>query len=94
MDVSGQLHAPVALLPRKVSRHPLDRRLGGPQGMSGCGGIEKKSLPLPGIEPPFSSPKPTARPATINVDRAVKLILRCMYFTLASNEKKATFNFL
>jgi hypothetical protein len=44
MDVSGQLHAPAAL-------SPLDRRLGGPQSRSGCGGEEKNSQPPPGIEP-------------------------------------------
>jgi hypothetical protein len=35
MAVSDQLHAPAALPPR--SRHPLDRRLGGPQSRSGHG---------------------------------------------------------
>jgi len=34
------------LLPRKE-----DRRLGGPKSHSGCGGGEKNSQPLPGIEP-------------------------------------------
>jgi hypothetical protein len=28
MEVSGQLHAPVALLPREQPRYPLDRKLG------------------------------------------------------------------
>jgi hypothetical protein len=32
-------------------RAPLDRRLGGPQSRSGCGGEEKNSDPPPGIEP-------------------------------------------
>jgi len=31
MEVGGQRHAPAALPPRKT-RHPLCRRLGGPQG--------------------------------------------------------------
>jgi len=40
------------LYPRgKSPRHPLDRRLGGPQRRSGRGGEEENSLPLPGIEP-------------------------------------------
>jgi hypothetical protein len=43
MEVSGQLHGAAAL-------HPLDRRTGGPQSRSGCGGEEKKSQPPPGIE--------------------------------------------
>jgi len=30
----------------------LDRRLDGPQSPSGCGGEEKISQPLPGLEPP------------------------------------------
>jgi hypothetical protein len=30
---------------------PLDRRLSGPQSRSGCGGGEKNSQPLPGLEP-------------------------------------------
>jgi len=29
--VSGQLHAPAALISGKEHRYPLDRRLGGPQ---------------------------------------------------------------
>jgi hypothetical protein len=31
--------------------YPLDRRLGGPQCHSGCGGEDKSSQPPPGIEP-------------------------------------------
>jgi hypothetical protein len=48
---SGELHALAALPPRKSLWHPLDRRLGGPQGRSGRGGEEKNSQPPPGIEP-------------------------------------------
>jgi hypothetical protein len=48
MEVSGQLHAPVAVSPEKETRYQLDKRLGGPQCQSGrCG--EKQILPLPGI---------------------------------------------
>jgi len=32
--------------------YPLDRRLGGPLGLSGFGGEEKNSQPLSGHEPP------------------------------------------
>jgi hypothetical protein len=32
--------------------YPLDKRLGGPQSRSGCGGEEKNFQPLPGLEPP------------------------------------------
>jgi hypothetical protein len=49
MQVSGQLHAPAAIL-------PLYRRLGGPQSRYGCGGEEKNSQPLPGLEPPIIQP--------------------------------------
>jgi len=49
MEVSGQLHAPVALLPEK--EHALVRRLGGPQGRSGRSGEGRNFHPLPGIEP-------------------------------------------
>jgi hypothetical protein len=35
MEVSGQLHAPAALLPGKKPWYPLDRKLGGPQSRSG-----------------------------------------------------------
>jgi hypothetical protein len=51
MEVSGQLHAPAALLQGKRPWYPLDRSLGGPQGRSGRGGEEKNSHPPPGIEP-------------------------------------------
>jgi hypothetical protein len=49
MEVSGQLHAPAALLPGK--EHPLDMRLDVPQSRSGRGGEEKIPQPPPGIEP-------------------------------------------
>jgi hypothetical protein len=51
MEVSGQLHAPAALLPRKGPWYPLDRKLGGSQSRSGRGGEEKNSQPPRGIEP-------------------------------------------
>jgi hypothetical protein len=47
MEVSGQLHAPAALLPGKEPLVPI----GGPQNRSGRGGEEKNSQPTPGIEP-------------------------------------------
>jgi hypothetical protein len=51
MEVSGQLHAPAALLPGKEPLYPLDRRLGGTQSRSGRSGEEKNSQPSPRIEP-------------------------------------------
>jgi len=56
MDVSGQLQAPAALLPGKIPRNKLHWRLRWPQIWSGQGYEEKKSLPLPEIEPRVSSP--------------------------------------
>jgi hypothetical protein len=53
MEVSGQLHAPVALPPGNVPLYPFDRRLGELQSRSGRGGEEKYSQPLPGLEPPI-----------------------------------------
>jgi hypothetical protein len=50
MEVSGQLHVPAALPPKRKSPwYPLDRSLGGPQSRSGRGGEEKNSQPLPGL---------------------------------------------
>jgi hypothetical protein len=50
MEVSGQFRASAALPPGKGPRYPLDRRLGGLLGRSGCGGEEKNSQPPPVIE--------------------------------------------
>jgi hypothetical protein len=55
MEVSGQLHVPAALPPGKKPWYPLDRRLGGPQSLSGHAG-EKISKPLPGLEHPIVQP--------------------------------------
>jgi hypothetical protein len=51
MEVSGQLHAPAALLQEKCRRYPLE--LGGPLSRYGHGDEDKNSqTPLPqGIEP-------------------------------------------
>jgi hypothetical protein len=38
-------------------RYPLDRKLDEPQSQSGRGGEERKSRPVPGIEPLSSSPQ-------------------------------------
>jgi hypothetical protein len=57
MEVSGQLHVPATLPPKwKSPWYPLDRGLAGPQSRSGCGGEEKNSQPLPGLEPPIIQP--------------------------------------
>jgi hypothetical protein len=41
MEASGQLHSLTALPTGKSPQYPLDRRLGGSQSQSGCGGEEK-----------------------------------------------------
>jgi hypothetical protein len=48
MEVSGQLHAPAALLQKKSPWYPLERRLGEPQNRSARLG-EDKNLALIGI---------------------------------------------
>jgi hypothetical protein len=47
MGVGGQLHAPAALHPG-MTRYPLYKRLGGPQGRSGR---LRKISPPPGFDP-------------------------------------------
>jgi hypothetical protein len=46
LEVSGQLHAPAALLPGKSPRYPFYRRLGGPQSRSGRYGEVKIFYPI------------------------------------------------
>jgi hypothetical protein len=58
MEVSGQLHAPAALLQGKSACFPLDRILDGPQDRSGRGSEEKISPPLHRLEPPIFQPVP------------------------------------
>jgi hypothetical protein len=50
MEVSGQLHVPVALPSRKEHPIPVDRRLIGLQDQSGRCGIETNLLTLLGIK--------------------------------------------
>jgi hypothetical protein len=73
MEISGQLHAPAALLPGKSPWYPLDRRLGGPQNQFGQGGEEKNSQPLPGFEPPII--QPVAQPYTIELSRLIRPVI-------------------
>jgi len=57
MEVSGQLHAPAALLPEKKPPIPTGQEAEW-SGWSGLDGEERKipSMTLPGIEPRSSSP--------------------------------------
>jgi hypothetical protein len=50
MEVSGQIHATVALRLGKSPRNPVNRRLDRIQNRSESLGEEKNLLPLPGIE--------------------------------------------
>jgi hypothetical protein len=56
MEMSGQLHAPAALLPEKSPLVPTGQEAG-PQSRCGRCGEEKNLSPLPGIEPRPSSPQ-------------------------------------
>jgi len=47
MEMSGQLHAPAALLSRENLQYPLDRRPDGSQSLSGRGGGKEKKIPAP-----------------------------------------------
>ena len=53
MKVNGQLYAPAALPPRKLTPYPLNRGLGWPQGLSGRFGENKDLLFWPGLETPI-----------------------------------------
>jgi hypothetical protein len=53
MEMSGQLHVPVALPPGNNPQYVLYRRLGWPQRQSGHYGEKKVIFLLPGIEALF-----------------------------------------
>jgi hypothetical protein len=50
-----KMYCGVEVMPQPLylwgKKHPVDRRLGGPQSQSGHSGKEKNSQPLPRIEP-------------------------------------------
>jgi hypothetical protein len=74
MELSGQLHAPVALPPR---RYPLDRRLGGPQSRSAHSGDEEKnSHTLLGLEHPII--QPIAQRYITELSRLCILFIYCL----------------
>jgi hypothetical protein len=54
MEVSGQLHVPVALPPKKEPLVLSGEKRGRFQSRSKCRGEDKNILPLPGIDPRFS----------------------------------------
>ena len=53
LDVVDGRYTPATLPPKKETRYPLYRRLGGPQGRSGQ--VQKIS-PLPGFDPQTAQP--------------------------------------
>jgi hypothetical protein len=64
MEVSGQLHAPAALLPRKEPLVPIGKRLGVLQSRSGRSGEEKISQPRQESNPRTPIVQPEAQPYT------------------------------
>jgi hypothetical protein len=62
---------------RKSPCYPLDRRLGGPQSLSGRGGEEKNSQPLPTFEPPII--QPLVQCCTTELSR---LLYICIYMSM------------
>ena len=50
MDLRDQLHAPVTLPKGKISRFPLNKKLGGPHNMSGRFGAQRGIVVLPGMQ--------------------------------------------
>jgi hypothetical protein len=66
MEVSGHFRTR-PLNPRgKSPQYPFYRGLGGPHSPSGRCGLEKKSLPLPGIEPRQTNPQLVAVPTELS----------------------------
>jgi hypothetical protein len=57
----------------KSCRYPSDRRLGRHQIRSGCGGEEKNSQPLPGLEPPII--QPVAQRCTTELSRVLMMMM-------------------
>jgi hypothetical protein len=66
MELNGKLHAPAALPPGKEPPLLLRYEVGWPKSRSGRCGVEKNLLPLPGMKPQPSSPKPVIIPAEIS----------------------------
>jgi hypothetical protein len=91
MEMSGQFHAPAALLPGKEPLVPLDRSLDGPRRRSERGGEEKNSQPLPGLEPPII--QPVAQRCTAELSRARISIYSVYELVSVSHPLKATLLF-
>jgi hypothetical protein len=73
--------------------YPLDRRLGGPQGQSGCGGGEEKnSQLLPGLEHPII--QSVAQRYTTELTRLPLLQRAPLVFNQKERENRAVRNFV
>jgi len=57
----------------KSLRYPLDRKLGGPQSLSGRGGEENNFKPTPGIESAIAQPVASRYTGQLVTDRSVFL---------------------
>ena len=74
MEVSGQLHAPATLFPRKESAKPLHRGLGGPQSRPRHFGEETRVFLLPRFE------LLTAQPVgSCYTDYAIRCVFNAVY---------------
>jgi hypothetical protein len=74
---------PWLLYPRgKSPRHPLDRRLGGPQNSSGRYGEEECFLPLTEIEPRPSSPWPIPITSELETDKNIIQVSKMKFWEM------------
>jgi hypothetical protein len=77
--VSGQLHAPAALLPGKSPRYPFYRRLGWPQSQSGRYG-EVKIFYHTGTRTPASTGRPArSQSLPTELSRLLLIAHKCDY---------------
>jgi hypothetical protein len=72
MEMSGQLHTPDALPSGKEPLVPIGYKVG-----SGCGGKEKNSQPVPGLELPII--QPVDQPYITALSRLIGLVCDMFY---------------
>jgi hypothetical protein len=75
MEMSGQLHNPVALPLREKPRYPLDKRLDGPQSWTGHSDKEKKSHHCPYREFNMSCPAHSLVSILIELHQILRRVL-------------------
>jgi hypothetical protein len=66
MEMSAQFHAPAALPPGQEPPVPIEQDAGWAPIRSGRSGVDKTIIPLLGIEPRLSIPKPVAIPTELS----------------------------